>query len=185
MRLFVAIPLPRDIKDFAAAAQRKMARGLPDVKWVEYENYHITLKFLGESKLNLAAIIDKLSLAAESCPEFVLSFRGIGFFPSRNRPRVIWIGAGGEMEKAWFLAERVDTYLGELGFEEEKNRHFHLTLGRIRSDKNLGYLQAQAAEMERTMQTPACTVKKFCLMESQLSPQGPKYLLKHEFLLQG
>ncbi len=184
MRLFVAIPVPKYVKDLAAEVTGKMAEVSPDVKWVEYENYHITLKFLGESKLSLSAIIDKLSLAAQACGEFDLSFQGIGFFPSRHRPRVIWIGAGGEIAKASFLGERVDTYLGELGFEPERNRSFHLTLGRIRSDKNLHYLQSKAGEIDKTFQT-SYKVKNFCLMESQLSSQGPRYLLKHEFVLQG
>ncbi|WP_054694701.1 RNA 2',3'-cyclic phosphodiesterase [Syntrophomonas palmitatica] len=155
------------------------------MKWVEYENYHITLKFLGESKTALSAINDKLSLAAQACPEFDLTFCGIGFFPSRHRPRVIWIGTGGEIDKALFLGERIDTYLSEIGFEPEKSRNFHLTLGRIRSDKNLDSIQIQAGEIERDFQSIPYKVKKFYLMESQLSPQGPKYLLKKEYVLQG
>ncbi len=186
MRIFLAIPVSEDIKELASQARRELESSGADVKWVERCNYHLTLKFLGEVDPTMVELIkDRLEQVAESCPPFRLTFSKLGFFPGHTRPRVVWIGVGGEMDKAEFLGERIDAYLGELGFEAEKKRSFHLTLGRIRSDRNLENL------LERTRQEGVvnvgrdCQVEKFLLMESILSSSGPQYRVKGSYQLQG
>jgi len=93
MRLFAAIPVPDMIKDYAWEIKNQLDVGLFDIKWVEYENYHLTLKFLGEvQEHEIQGIKDRLQMAAEASPPINLFFGGLGFFPHRNHPRVIWLG---------------------------------------------------------------------------------------------
>ncbi len=186
MRLFIAIPVPDGVKDYAWEVRNKLADDSFDIKWVEYENYHLTLKFLGEvGGDQLVTIKEKLQLAAQACPEFALTFGGLGFFPHRNRPRVIWLGTKGEIDKADFLGERIDTYLEELNFEPETKRSFHLTLGRIRSDKNQSSLLQQANRLNAISPTIPIRISEFHLMESQLFPGGPKYIVQDIYKLEG
>ncbi|MDD3365203.1 MAG: RNA 2',3'-cyclic phosphodiesterase [Syntrophomonas sp.] len=186
MRLFVAVPVSDSVKQYARMIRNELGEARADVKWVEYENYHLTLKFLGEVKESLLPVIIKnLALAADTSPAFHLSAGGLGFFPNRMRPRVIWMGIKGEIEKAEFLGERVDAYLSDLGFEEEKNHRFHLTLGRLRSDSRLPELLKSVAEMGGKEKLRSFKVENFYLMNSSLTPNGPVYSILHTFSLGG
>lgn len=186
MRLFIAIPVTDAIKEYAASVRNELDMNHPDVKWVEKTNYHLTLKFLGEvAPASLDEIKKRLNTVAEACPAFSLKTRGLGFFPNRGRPRVIWVGVFGEMNKADFLGERVDAYLSELGFDPEKKRSFHLTLGRIRSDPGLAELQLKAAGVNRRSEEHSFTVDRFLLMESKLSSRGPHYSVLESYRLEG
>lgn len=182
----MAVPVPDSIKQYTGMIRNELGRARPDIKWVEYENYHLTLKFLGEVKeLLLPAIIKNLALAADTSPAFHLSAGGLGFFPNRMSPRVIWMGIKGEIEKAEFLGEKIDAHLSSLGFEEEKNHRFHLTMGRIRSDSRLPELLKLVIEMGRKEKLHSFKVENFYLMNSSLTPNGPVYSMLHTFSLGG
>jgi len=157
-----------------------------DIKWVDYQNYHLTLKFLGEvNEADLPGIKQNLMQAADSCPSFNLSVGGLGFFPSQMRPRVIWLGLRGEVEKAEFLGERVDAYLVSLGFEEEKEHRFHLTLGRFRTDSKINEMLKIAEHMPGKGKISSFKVDHFQLMQSILGPGGPTYSVLETFNLKG
>ncbi len=71
MRIFVAIPVPDDVKQYARMMRNELGRARPDIKWVEYENYHLTIKFLGEVEgKKLPEIKRNLHLAGDSSPSF-------------------------------------------------------------------------------------------------------------------
>jgi len=186
MRLFVAIPVPDDIKQYARMMRNELGRARPDIKWVEYENYHLTLKFLGEVEgKKLAAIKRNLQLAGDSVPPFNLSAGGIGFFPNRMRPRVIWMGIKGELDQAEFLADRVDAYLADMGFEPENNHRLHLTLGRIRSDNGLQSMLNILDKMHGKDKLRSFRVEHFHLVESILGSAGPEYVKLEKITLNG
>ncbi len=186
MRMFVAVPVPDPIKQYARMMRNKLGAARADIKWVEYENYHLTLKFLGEvNKSLLPTIKTNLTRVAENSPAFNLSAGGLGFFPNRIRPRVLWIGIRGELDKAEFLAERVDAYLSPLGFEEEKNHRFHLTLGRVRSESGIRELLKLLEDISTIEQWKAFHIDHFSLMKSDLTPEGPVYSTINSFKLSG
>lgn len=186
MRLFIAIPVPESVKDYANGVRQRLQSTDADVKWVEKENMHLTVKFLGEVKEDQLPSIDKeLQKVGECCPAFMLSLYGIGFFPNKNRPRVIWMGVRGEIDKAEFLAERTDAYLATLGFEEERSHRFHLTLGRIRSDRNLKMFMHQVALEKEQLKHHSFRVDKIYLMESTLTASGPIYKKINSYALLG
>ncbi|MBO8158539.1 RNA 2',3'-cyclic phosphodiesterase [Thermosyntropha sp.] len=186
MRLFVAIPVPDEIKQYAYSIKEELKALKGDVKWVEYENYHITLKFLGEvDDFKVPKIRNCLSNAAESSEPFNLKLDSMGFFPDRHCPRVLWIGVNGELDKAHFLGERIDAYLNELDFESERKRNFHLTLGRIRSEVNQDKIIGKVYAMNQKLKNYEFRVESFALMESYLYPSGPVYKVNHNFVLKG
>lgn len=185
MRLFTAIPVPDEIKQYATTVRKELESTSPDVKWVEEQNYHLTLKFLGDVSPDwLEQLYDFLERAAVSSPSFKLRLQGMGFYPHRRRPRVLWAGIAGELEKALFLGERVDAYLASLGFEAEKHRDYHLTMGRIRSERHVDDLVNKVMRMGEAIQSNYFTVKEFYLMESQLTSGGPIYTVKRKLTLE-
>lgn len=186
MRLFVAISVPDAVKQHARMIRNNIGVSRADIKWVEYENYHLTVKFLGEvNSSDLPALKKQLSMAAEASPPFNLSAGGLGYFPNRRRPRVLWLGIKGELDKAEFVAERVDAYLGELGYEPEREHRFHLTLGRIRSETNLKVMQTAVDNLTAKDKLIAFRVDKFYLMMSDLKSSGPVYSELGSFVLKG
>jgi len=186
MRLFIAVAVPDSVKQYARMIRNDLGAARADVKWVEYENYHLTLKFLGEVKeTELPLIRQSLTMAAESCPAFNLSAGGLGFFPNKMRPRVIWMGIKGELDKAEFLGERIDAYLTTQGFEEEKNHRYHLTLGRVRSDLRLNEMLKLVRDLEGKEKLRSFKVDQFHLMKSVLGSKGPVYSVVATFPLKG
>ncbi|HPT69835.1 MAG TPA: RNA 2',3'-cyclic phosphodiesterase [Syntrophomonas sp.] len=186
MRAFVAIPLPDDIKQYARMMRNKLGIARPDVKWVEYQNYHLTVKFLGEvDSKDLPELKRNLRLAADSVPALNLSAGSIGFFPNQTRPRVIWMGIKGEIEKAEFLCDRVDAYLSTMGFAQEKDHRMHLTLGRIRSDKNYKEMINILEKFPDRNKLRSFRVEEFNLMQSILDSRGPAYHVLDTYTLNG
>jgi len=176
MRAFIAVKVPEEVKQQALQIKEKLLPLELDIKWVEYENYHITLKFLGEiNQQQLENIKEKLAAVSQVCAPFQLSSSKIGFFPNLRRPRVMWLGINGDLGKAYYLGQNIDKSLQELGFAVDKKRSFHLTLGRLRSERNLSALPSKVSSINSKIAPHAFEIKTFSLMESQLSSAGPHY----------
>jgi 2'-5' RNA ligase len=144
-----------------------------DVAWVGRDNFHLTLKFLGNvDPGRLEGIVAALGSAAAGCGPFELSVAGLGAFPSPTRPRVLWAGLDEGATEAARLAERVDGALAQLGFERE-TRAFspHVTLGRVREPRR----QPGLAEVLRGGGFGRQHVDRLSLMQSTLSPRGARY----------
>lgn len=180
IRSFIAIELPGEIKsDLAQLGDRLMDARHPFVKWVDVENIHLTLKFLGNVAVNqITEITEAMREAIRGVSPFRLEISGLGAFPRMEQPRVIWVGISGETDKLSELQRRVDSKLVRLGFAGE-NQSFvpHLTLARVRdgassSDrKDLGRLLASTKFESKGH----ITVNSINLMKSQLTPDGPIY----------
>ncbi|MDD4548821.1 MAG: RNA 2',3'-cyclic phosphodiesterase [Syntrophomonadaceae bacterium] len=184
MRCFIAIPVPNYIKDYAQGIVKSVSEISPDVKWVENENYHLTLKFLGDiDPGSVKKITERLQHIAKNIPPFQLKVNGAGFFPNAKRPRVVWLGVAGELEQAMVLGEKIDTSLLELNFAPERKRSFHLTLGRIRSEYHLIKLLEKVREIDKEHGLSPFEVGEFKLMESILSPRGSRYKVLASFSL--
>ncbi len=186
MRIFVAIPVSEDLRKQVGAIKSELLTVRADVKWVEPHNYHLTVKFIGEvEEHEVSKIIDALRRVGEESPPFTLKPKQAGFFPNERRPRVIWIGLEGELEKAFWLGERVDAYLAELGYEPENNRKYHLTLGRVRSERNVRELVSLLRKLSYETDFSRLRVEEIRLMQSQLSSKGPTYSVLEKIRLNG
>ena len=186
MRLFLAIDIPSEIKKQVSTARAQLARKVRGVKWVEDHNLHLTVKFLGEVPESQAEDISAaVRGAVESYPVFWLEVGYPGFFPNIKSPRVIWLEIGGNSETALKVGQAIDNSLIPLGFEADKRRRLHLTLGRVRSDISTEDLIRNAQEFKGFSEKLDFEVQQVVLYRSQLSSRGPVYTPVEKFVFTG
>ncbi|MBI3312148.1 MAG: RNA 2',3'-cyclic phosphodiesterase [Candidatus Omnitrophica bacterium] len=175
MRLFVAVELTEQARQEVAALQVELRQTGADVKWVEPENLHLTLKFFGEvDKARLLELIETLKKCAV-CPAFSFELQGVGAFPALERPRVIWLGMNEGKEPMERLAGSLEKECALLGFPMgDRPFSAHLTLGRVRSEKRLPQL-AQKLETTAFKTSEPIRVDRLVLFQSVLSSTGPAY----------
>jgi RNA 2',3'-cyclic 3'-phosphodiesterase len=181
LRTFVAIELSDALKAALDQAQTQLKRApAADVgRWVAPDSVHLTLKFLGDIAADrVAGIVQAAQAVCQSFSPFSITLADLGCFPNAQRPRVIWIGVGGDVEPLQRLQGAVEVALEKLGFAAER-RPFqpHLTLARIREGAGLPELQELVQRMATTkVVVPApMTVHEVSLMRSQLKPSGAQY----------
>ena len=184
LRLFVAVDLPAGAKAALAATVGQLRGLLPaGVRWVNPAGIHLTLKFLGEVDSGLVEqLLGALEEAAAGMDRaaFPLHLEGLGVFPNRREPRVIWAGVGGDLAALGLLQGLVETAALSLGFAEERwEFRAHLTLGRVRD----GVTPAARREMGSVVVEQAGALEpKHCwevgeisLIRSVLTVQGAVY----------
>ena len=165
MRLFVAVDPPEAVRK----QLREICRDVSGAKWTRPDQLHLTLKFIGEAAPDEFARI-RGALSRVSGDSFPLRFRGVGRFPPRGSPRILW--AGTEPEYAIRrLHAMVEDALTEAGVERDQ-RPFspHLTLARLRDARFAdadGFL-----ERGRSFHTEEFPVEEFSLYSSVLAPEG-------------
>lgn len=173
MRLFVAIDVPDSIKDHMAFLQRSIEH-VSGLRMVHPKNTHLTLNFLGEcTDADIDSIILKLSdISFES---FTLKLSGIGFFPSRDAPRVCWVGLK-DNKRLFSLQKKIDKlFIPPLSFKA------HLTLARIRK-LNIADLESFLRETDSLKVKPlSFKVTSFKLYKSTLTKVGPIYEVLQTF----
>lgn len=183
MRLFFAIDIPGPLKREMSVLQKKLGTGLSGVKWVEEENLHLTIKFLGEVPDNqLKGIVCAAHSKLDNCRPHTLNFTSIGFFPHRNRPRVIWLGISGETDVTREIARGLDEGLAPLGFEPDHKRKLHITLGRISRDTIGPDLVRRTQELNGIGAEKQFEVAEVRLYSSELTPSGPNYSVLEKFV---
>lgn len=183
MRLFVAADLPENVRRRLSDIQDEL-RDLPlPVRWVRPEGIHLTFKFLGAVEGGRAAEIGRaLHAAGRSVAPFRLEASGIGTFPERGNPRVLWVGVGGDLTAATQLRDAIDRSLEAIGFPVE-GREFlpHLTLGRVRGRAKGEWRPALERAARRA--AGALEVDDYVLFESRHDRSGAVYLPLQRFPL--
>jgi 2'-5' RNA ligase len=176
VRCFVGIALPDPVRDLMVRVQEALRRADADVKWVERQNLHLSLKFLGDvDEGALASLKGTLSIEALRWPATALAYGGVGTFPERGAPRVVWAGCSGDLETLAGLAGAVERSAEQVGVPREGHPFVaHLTLGRVKSGRNLRPLRS-AIENQREVALGREVVKEFVLYRSTLTPRGPIY----------
>jgi 2'-5' RNA ligase len=181
-RLFIALVVPEAVKDEIEKAQAEMRRAMPhnSVRWAKREQFHLTLKFLGNVE---AQRIEPLAQAVrEACRSFSwlqLWAERIGFFPNPRSPRVIWAGIREVQERLPRLQQAVDAAVRDFTAEKAEERFTgHITLGRA---KDLRQPQAEIlAKLASSMADRffgEWTADKVEIIRSELSPHGARYTI--------
>lgn len=180
MRTFIAIELPPDVKNALAVLQNELKTSAADVKWVEPENIHLTLKFLGER--DEKKVKEFMRILDEICPEenaFCASLSCVGAFPDLHSARVIWAGVDEGAARIAEIARELEEAIAKIGIPKD-DRPFssHITLGRTRSASNRDRL----AEKIKNIGIDYFGRKEFkfklhnvTLFKSTLTPRGPHY----------
>jgi 2'-5' RNA ligase len=176
MRCFVAIALPPPVRKLLVQVQDALRRADADVKWVEEQNLHLSLKFLGDlDDEALSRLKGILSAEAPRWPAMELTYAGVGTFPEQGDPRVVWAGCGGDLEKLAGLAAAIERAAEQAGVpREHKPFVAHLTIGRVKSARNVKRLQASIAN-QRQVPLGKDGMKEFVLYRSTLTNKGPIY----------
>ena len=168
LRLFVALGLPDEIRD----RLEELEEPLPGARWVPYENFHITLRFIGEVDGGLARDIDA-ALEGVDGRGFELTLKGLGLFGDGRKVRALWAGVEAN-ESLLRLQLKVEQALQRSGLEPEGRKYKpHITLARFKQppgEKLDHYLARRAL-----FRTPPFTVRAFTLYRSFLSGEGSIY----------
>jgi 2'-5' RNA ligase len=176
VRLFLAVDFDDGLRRALGKAQERLGRVGAHVKWVERENLHLTVKFIGEvPMLQTREICDAAGSLLKDVPAFTLTVRGAGRFPERGLPRVVWAGVeepSGNLERA---CRALNDGLAPLGVPRE-NRRFspHLTLGRVRGPERAADLDAALEELAGT-EFGFQTIDEVALKQSEPGRAGPTY----------
>ncbi len=184
LRAFVAFELAADIIRHAEKLQGDLTtRGLR-LRWVRAQNIHLTMKFLGDIReTDIPDVTAAMQTAVQGFGPLDLAVQGMGAFPGVKRPRVLWIGLGGQVELLKRLHAGLEEALEGVGFPKEK-RPFkaHLTLGRtkgaIKPQRLIDAIQELGHYSPRLFQ-----VRQLVLFQSDLHPQGAVYTPKATALL--
>jgi 2'-5' RNA ligase len=185
LRCFISIELPEKLKKDINALTDKLRATGADVKWVHARNLHLTLKFLGNTpEEKLPVIKDHVQAAASRSPSFIAALSGVGVFPSRKRPRVIWIGISGS-DEIIDLQGDIEKNLQTMGYEPE-SRPFraHLTIGRARSMRGRDLLLRELDALEKTV-FGEFRIGDVSIMKSELKPSGAIYTKLYSIPLGG
>jgi len=175
IRCFIAVFLDPALRSQVAAVERHLAQSGADVKWVEPENLHFTVKFLGDvEESRLLTIGGVLRACMADTRPFEMDLGALGAFPGMRDPRVIWVGVNGGREPFVALARAVEEAMKAEGFRREgKGTSPHLTIGRVRSGRNLDALVdrlSTGSPLDGSMM-----VDRVQLTASELTNRGPLY----------
>ncbi len=176
MRLFIGLTFPKKQRQRIHRAARVLREEALPVRWVDLENYHVTLKFLGEVRPgDVPAIESAMTKVADGTATFATEFAGFGAFPTIRRPRVLWLRVDATAALRC-LKQDLEWSLADCGFEAETRAfHPHITLGRADDRGGAGAfrgLDALVADMEFSTEVKVRTID---LMRSHLSKDGARY----------
>jgi RNA 2',3'-cyclic 3'-phosphodiesterase len=177
LRTFIAIKILPEKSLLKVIEQLKSDLSGESVRWVEDENLHLTIKFLGDTTVQQVNEIKHIlrDIAASHSP-FTIKLRGLGYFKSKGTSRVLFIKPVDE-GKLNSLALEIGEKLTPFGYMKEK-RPFrgHFTLARIKFLKNRKNFYETAEKYQDTFFQPA-DVKEIIFYQSVLKPPGPEYLV--------
>jgi RNA 2',3'-cyclic 3'-phosphodiesterase len=176
-RIFIGIDIGDGIRASAVALQQALAKTGAEVKWVEAENLHVTLLFLGEvDDRELYAVSKAVKEVAASEPPFPLRVSGVGAFPNARRPKIIWAGITEGADELQRLYTALEARMLELGCYRKEERGYtpHLTLGRAKGDAD-GLALAPELPKRMAWNGGRTTVDEVLVFSSELERGGPVY----------
>jgi 2'-5' RNA ligase len=177
MRLFVALDLPWTLRERLSTLA---FAGIPGARWIQPENYHLTLRFIGETPRHRAEEID-LALSGLRARGFTLTLAGVGTFAKGGRAVALWVGVERNPQLD-HLRTKIETALQRCGLEPERRRFQpHVTLARLDNvpeGKLVSFVQAHS--LFRAEPEP---VEHFTLFSSQLGKEASVYTPEVEYEL--
>ena len=183
IRTFLAVDFEPQVLERICRATDGLRERITSIRWVPQENLHLTIKFLGnieEGKVTdiAAALGHRLSPFSR----FSINAKGLGVFPERGRPKILWVGLTGK--ELTELATNVESCLLPLGFAPEQ-RSFtpHLTIGRWRQFDRSPAVLKQELENWRGRSFGESAVNEVILFQSELNPAGSIYRRLETFAL--
>lgn len=177
MRLFIALPIPTQI----AWQLGSLSGGVPGLRWVPQENYHLTLRFLGEKDGGQLADIDAF-LTGIRAPSFHLQIKGVDCFSSGSRIKTLW--AGLEKEPALMhLRDKVESAVVRAGFDPVGHKFTpHVALAYAKDQVPLSRLQLYIAQ-HNLFRSAVFPVTHFALYSSRTGGDHSVYRVERLYEL--
>jgi 2'-5' RNA ligase len=185
VRVFIAAEIPPTIHEALAALMGELKKEIPGPRWVRPQGIHLTLRFLGEvAQSDLARLGDELARRVPgSVDPFTVGLEGLGVFPEKGRPRVLWVGLaepGGGLMKLQSIVEGAVEAAALPGVKKEERPYRpHLTLARFGEGRPPSGL-AQALSARQGHSWGRFEVSSICLFQSLLKPGGAEYRVLKE-----
>lgn len=175
IRSFVALELSDEVREHLVVLLHRLQRTNATVKWVEPENLHLTLKFLGEvPEERIELVSETLKAVAQATEPFPFTVRGVGGFPDLRRPRVLWVGVEA-VQPLMRLQQLVEKAMERLGFApEERAYHPHITIGRVKAMVGMEKVREILGEYVN-VKFGEVFASHLTLFRSDLSREGPTY----------
>jgi 2'-5' RNA ligase len=174
IRAFVALALPDDVRAQLSTVVESL-QGLGDVRWVPEEQMHLTLTFLGDVDDQQARSMST-TVTHERWPALSLQLAGLGQFPPRGAPRVLWAGVAGDVAELGRISARLQDAGEAAGVPRERRPfHAHVTLGRCRSPRGSARLQAALRQQSEKVRSGTWSPVAVALYRSDLSAEGSVY----------
>ncbi len=178
-RLFIAIRLPDFIKEDLVRLRDERMRA---ASWLPPEQLHLTLKFIGDWPVDQISEIEE-ALETIKTDAFLLEAQGVGRFPGKGRPRVLWTGLGTAHPRLFQIKHRIENDLLRLGVEPDPRVYQpHITLARCTGATSEDV--APFLKQQRDYTSPPFRVTGFSLMESTLTSRGPLHEERTAFALE-
>ena len=173
-RVFLAIPLPQHLKDSISAVQRQLQTLIPSARWIPPENLHLTLHFFGGIGQETLEKIKVSVLSVKGCKRpFLVEVKGLGAFPGRHRPRVLWLDLEPK-DQLRQLHQDCNKALLRAGVATESRPYSpHLTIGRLRQQKTDLTDLFNTVGHQRIGQLP---INELILFKSRLKPGGAEHI---------
>lgn len=177
IRSFLAFELPLEIKNIVARVSGELRQSTLNARWVKVDNIHITLVFMGNVETEDIPEMGKgVQDVCQTTHPFDISLKGIGCFPNKHKPRVLWLGLDGDLEQMSTFRDALQKHLAGFGIKEEKRKFKpHLTLGRFRKPKKMDAQQDQALSKHGDVSSSVCSLDELILFKSDLKPTGAVY----------
>ncbi|MFC1584448.1 RNA 2',3'-cyclic phosphodiesterase [Fibrobacterota bacterium] len=176
-RLFVGLGIPSPVM----AALRSMCYGVSGARWEDENRMHLSLRFIGEvDGMAFREILEQLSHIVH--PSFEIKIKGVGFFPPRGMPRVLWAGIERNDQLLALQHKIENTLVRKTGLKPERRNYFpHVTLARLKRvlEKDV----ARFVMDHSLLQMPPFTAGEFHLFSSILSAKGSKYFKESTYEL--
>jgi 2'-5' RNA ligase len=177
-RLFVSIELPDDVKHALA----RLSGDVPGARWLEHDEMHLTVRFIGEVDGlvydDVLAALDDVRVAP-----FELALRGVGHFPPRGEPRILWAGLE-RSDALRVLHDRIESALVRAGVEAEHRKFSpHVTLARLRNTPSRAV--GSFIAMNGLFRTDPFAVREFHLFSSSLGAKRAVHRCEASYALDG
>ncbi len=174
LRAFLAIDVDEDLKAKMYKIIKQFKKIDANIKYVDLENLHLTLKFFGDIDTEgIDLLSSKIESVVSNFDNFTVKIKGCGAFPNTKRIKVIWLGID-EDEIVKKLHDELDKEFVKLGFDKDKKFSSHLTIGRMRNAKGKDKVKSTIEEFSE-VEIGEMTVDKIVLKKSTLTPHGPIY----------
>lgn len=177
VRTFIAIEVSQQIRSEGANLIRELSDVAGNARWVQTENIHLTLKFLGEVEdRELHTVCKAAGAVARTNAQFSIECRSVGAFPSLANPGTIWMGVDDAHQQLGKLHSELEDAMADLGFPAEHRPYQgHLTLGRMRSKRVRNAELSSMIENLADREFGTIAVRELTVFSSELERRGPTY----------